>query len=87
MSTDSIIQEADPTRGYVSYVNRSTAKNTGLISASGGSVYLGVDNKNPAWGSGRRSVRVTSNQAYNHGLVILDLAHMPGTVCGTWPAL
>ncbi|KAJ5999287.1 hypothetical protein N7451_007097 [Penicillium sp. IBT 35674x] len=78
--------EADPTRGYVSYVNRSTAKETGLISASGGSVYLGVDNKNPAWSLGRRSVRLTSHQAYNHGLVILDLAHMPGTVCGTWPA-
>ncbi|KAJ6115198.1 concanavalin A-like lectin/glucanase domain-containing protein [Penicillium sp. IBT 16267x] len=78
--------EADPTRGYVSYVDRLTAKNTGLISASGGSVYLGVDTRNPAWDSGRRSVRLTSNQAYNHGLVILDLAHMPGAVCGTWPA-
>jgi len=87
MSTKEIIQQTDPTRGYVSYVDSSTARDTGLISASGGSVYIGVDTRNPAWGAGRRSVRLTSHQAYNHGLVILDLAHMPGSVCGTWPAL
>jgi hypothetical protein len=87
MRTNIIIQNADPTRGYVSFVDRSIAKSSGLISASGGSVYFGVDTRNPAWGSGRRSVRLTSHQAYNHGLVILDLAHMPGSVCGTWPAL
>lgn len=87
MSANNLIQEADPTRGYVSYVNTSIARDTGLISASGGSAYFGVDNINQAWGSGRRSVRLTSHQAYNHGLFILDLAHMPGSVCGTWPAL
>jgi beta-glucanase (GH16 family) len=31
-------------------------------------------------------VRLTSKNSYTHGLVILDLAHMPGGVCGTWPA-
>jgi len=25
-------------------------------------------------------------KAYNHGLVIADIAHMPGGICGTWPA-
>ncbi|KAJ5633086.1 hypothetical protein N7490_009425 [Penicillium lividum] len=78
--------DSDPTRGYVSYVARSTAEDAGLIHTSGGSVYLGVDTKNLASAPGRRSVRLTSYQDYNHGLVILDLAHMPGSVCGTWPA-
>lgn len=31
-------------------------------------------------------MRITSNRSYNHGLFILDLAHMPGGICGTWPA-
>jgi hypothetical protein len=47
---------------------------------------MGVDHLNVATGLGRSSVRVTSVKSYNHGLIILDLAHMPGGVCGTWPA-
>ncbi|KAF7712634.1 Endo-1,3(4)-beta-glucanase [Penicillium ucsense] len=78
--------DADPTNGYVSYVDRSTARNAGLIRSTGSSVYIGVDTQNQASGSGRQSVRLTSTKSYQHGLVILDLAHMPGSVCGTWPA-
>ncbi|KAE8148020.1 concanavalin A-like lectin/glucanase domain-containing protein [Aspergillus avenaceus] len=74
---------ADPTNGFVKYVDRGTAQNTGLISAEG--TYMGVDHTNVA-GDGRPSVRITSNKSYNQGLFILDLAHMPGSVCGTWPA-
>ncbi len=48
---------------------------------------MGVDHTNIATSSGRASVRLTSQKSYNHGLVILDLAHMPGGICGTWPAL
>ena len=48
---------------------------------------MGVDHTNVASGAGRASVRLTSEKSYNHGLVILDLAHMPGGICGTWPAL
>ncbi|KAJ5247762.1 Endo-1-3(4)-beta-glucanase [Penicillium chermesinum] len=76
----------DPTHGYVEYVDRATAQSAGLISASSGSVYLGVDTSNVASSPGRQSVRLTSKKAYNHGLVILDLEHMPGSVCGSWPA-
>ena len=47
---------------------------------------MGVDNTNVASGSGRNSLRLTSTASYNHGLIILDLAHMPGGQCGTWPA-
>ena len=77
--------DKDPTDGYVSYVDQSTASTNGLISTGGGSVYIGVDHSNTA-SSGRQSVRLQSTQTYTHGLVILDLEHMPGSVCGTWPA-
>lgn len=45
---------------------------------------MGVDNTTVT-STGRQSVRLTSNKAYNHGLIILDVAHMPEG-CGTWPA-
>ncbi|KAF1993813.1 glycoside hydrolase family 16 protein [Amniculicola lignicola CBS 123094] len=75
----------DPTNGFVQYVDQATAQNTGLInSTTTGSVSWGVDttNKTP---EGRPSVRITSKKAYNNGLVILDVEHMP-VGCGTWPA-
>ena len=46
---------------------------------------MGVDSVNPA-PSGRPSVRVSSKKSYNHGLVIADIPHMPGGICGVWPA-
>lgn len=52
-------------------------------------VYMGVDTTkvlNPN-GVGRDSVRIQSKNAYNHGLVIADFAHIPGSNCGAWPAL
>ena len=79
-------QGTDPTGGYVTYVDQSTAQSQGLINTNG-PVYMGVDHTNIASGSGRSSVRLTSKKSYNHGLIILDVAHMPGGVCGTWPAL
>ncbi|KAL2010585.1 hypothetical protein VTN00DRAFT_6392 [Thermoascus crustaceus] len=80
----------DPTRGFVRYVDAATASNTGLTSITTGSdgkpvVHIGVDSQNVMPG-GRSSVRITSNKAYNHGVVITDIAHMPGSICGTWPA-
>ncbi|KIX01399.1 uncharacterized protein Z518_09125 [Rhinocladiella mackenziei CBS 650.93] len=77
---------ADPTNGYVKYVDQNTAQNGGLISTNNGAVYMGVDHTNIATGSGRQSVRLTSKKSYTHGLIILDLSHMPGGICGTWPA-
>ncbi|KAH8694301.1 putative endo-1,3(4)-beta-glucanase [Talaromyces proteolyticus] len=62
-------------------------ESAGLISAgSDDSTYIGVDTKNNAEGTGRQSVRLTSTASYTHGLFILNLAHMPGSICGTWPA-
>lgn len=47
---------------------------------------MGVDHSTIALAPGRSSVRVASTATYNHGLIILDLEHMPGGICGTWPA-
>lgn len=71
------------------YVDAVTARNTGLISNYAKSTYVGVDHTNvfSATGPGRPSVRIQSKKSYNHGLFIADIAHMPGGVCGTWPAL
>ena len=37
-------------------------------------------------GRGRDSIRVSTSKTYQHALVVLDLAHMPGNACGIWPA-
>ena len=74
----------DPTNGFVDYVNQSVAEATGLIRITDDQVYIGVDDTNVT-PNGRPSVRITSNMAYEHGLILLDLEHMPYG-CGTWPA-
>lgn len=79
----------DPTNGYVTYQNQSSAESSGLFKVtSSGSMYLGVDHTNTLDpnGAGRDSVRVESKLFYKQGLYIVDIGHMPGSVCGTWPA-
>ncbi|KAK5073328.1 hypothetical protein LTR24_010349 [Lithohypha guttulata] len=76
----------DPTNGYVNYVDYNTAQSSGLYNDNNNQVYIGVDHNNTATGRGRDSVRIESKASYQHGLIIVDLAHMPGSVCGTWPA-
>jgi hypothetical protein len=74
--------------GFVDYVNAQEAQQLGLIKNQGSQVYMGVDN----WstldpnGPGRKSVRIQSKAAYNQALVIADIAHVPGSNCGSWPA-
>jgi len=75
----------DPTHGYVNFLSEAQAKSAGLISAAPGKVIMAADSKSVASGRGRNSIRITSNDAWNSGLFILDLAHMPAG-CGTWPA-
>lgn len=82
--------EEDPTHGFVRYVDEATARDSGLISVNASGygldpVYMGVDYHNVTH-DGRPSVRITSKKSYNHGLFIGDFQHMPGGVCGTWPA-
>ncbi|KAK5172231.1 uncharacterized protein LTR77_003869 [Saxophila tyrrhenica] len=78
----------DPTNGHVQYVNQTVAERNGLASTSPeGRTIISVDttNRYPNGGPGRPAVRLVSNNAYTHGLFILDLVHMPYG-CGTWPA-
>jgi hypothetical protein len=80
---------SDPTNGYVNYLNEADAKEAGLVKVTdSGSLYLGVDhtNKVASTASGRDSVRIGSKKYYDHSLIIADIEHMPGSVCGTWPA-
>jgi len=70
----------------VAYKNETYCTDNDLISSSSTNVQMRVDSSNVT-PNGRPSVRITSNQSYNPGtLVILDLEHMPGGICGTWPA-
>ncbi|KAK3713238.1 hypothetical protein LTR37_008671 [Vermiconidia calcicola] len=75
----------DPTHGFVAYQNQSAATEQKLIESTSNQVNLLVDStyKTP---NGRPSVRLTSNKIYQSGLVIIDVAHMPGSICGAWPA-
>jgi hypothetical protein len=73
----------------VTYVDQGTAENDGLYQIQGNQVYIGVDHSSvlDPNGAGRNSVRLQSNNAYNEGIIIGDFAHIPGTECGSWPAL
>ena len=74
--------ENDPTSGYVNYVDSSTAQANNLTSVNDGVVTISSDSTSVASGRGRNSVRLTSTKQYTHALVVLDLAHMPGSVVG-----
>lgn len=82
----SFFSGGDPTHGYVRYATSETANNTGLAGYANGGIYLGVDHTTMNPSGGRAAVRMTSNAAYTHGLFIADIAHMPGGICGVWPA-
>ena len=80
-------KDNDPLSGYVNFVDKETAINKGLFNiTSNGSIYIGVDSENKASERGRDSIRLHSNKNYSHGLFVLDLAHIPSNVCGTWVA-
>ncbi|KAJ9484101.1 hypothetical protein VN97_g9281 [Penicillium thymicola] len=81
---------SDPTNGFVNYLDKETAESSGLVKVTdSGSVYLGVDHATKLDGNGKKgrdSVRIGSKKYYDQSLVIADIAHMPGSACGTWPA-
>lgn len=70
------------------YVDQATAEKTGLISYSNNATRFGVDSNNTyaVTDVGRPSVRIEGTKSYTHGLFIADIAHMPGSICGLWPA-
>ncbi|KAI0555480.1 glycoside hydrolase family 16 protein [Xylaria curta] len=79
----------EPNRGFVDYKGREEAITSNLVSVDEfNRVKLGVDSINTYSTSdkGRPSVRITSDDAFTHGLFIADFAHMPSSTCGTWPS-
>lgn len=85
-STQTFYSGADPTHGFVQYLSLSAAQNLGIVSTAGNQVYMGVDWTTANTAAGRSSVRTSSNKAYTHGLFVADIAHMPDSICGVWPA-
>jgi hypothetical protein len=83
----SFFSGSDPTSGFVDYIDAQTANETSLAGYANNAIYLGVDYTTTNPSGGRASVRMTSNAAYTHGLFIADIQHMPGGICGVWPAL
>nr|POE49415.1 endo-1,3(4)-beta-glucanase [Quercus suber] len=78
----SFFTAGDPTHGFVQYQSQAESESQLLVNSSSTNAYIGVDHTNVA-PSGRNSVRLTSNKAYDTGLIIIDLEHMP-VGCGTW---
>ncbi|RDA92229.1 hypothetical protein CP533_5709 [Ophiocordyceps camponoti-saundersi (nom. inval.)] len=78
----------DPTRGFVEYVDQTTARQAGLIGngATNSSFIMGVDHKTTNPPNGRKSVRLTSKDTFTRGLFLADIVHMPSSTCGVWPA-
>lgn len=82
--------EPDPTDGHVQFQSLQAANSTGLagfieVGNSSKAVFMGVDSKSVA-PNGRGAIRVSSTQTFQHALVVADIQHMPGGICGTWPA-
>jgi len=83
---DQSVNGDDPTHGYVYYANQQEAFDWGFVRTnSNGSAYIGCDCWSVSTGTGRGSVRIQSYDAWDYGLFIADLDHMPEG-CGTWPA-
>lgn len=71
------------------YVDQLTAQLKSLISSGQNApAYMGVDYATYITNvtQGRASARIESKKTFTHGLIISDIAHMPGGICGTWPA-
>lgn len=82
--------DPDPTQGHVQYKSMAYANATGIAGFLNGgnatnAIYMAVDTAEVA-PQGRASVRVTSKQSFDRFLMIADIVHMPGGICGTWPA-
>jgi hypothetical protein len=88
-SADATDTPYDLNNGFVSYKGRDEAESLGLIAVRGDEVYMGVDHENTFAldGAARPSVRLTSVDAYQYGLFVVDFTYLPPPNCGVWPAL
>ncbi|KAH8681270.1 concanavalin A-like lectin/glucanase domain-containing protein [Xylariales sp. PMI_506] len=81
----------DPNNGFVNYLSQAEAQANHLVAidaTNNNRVRLQADHTTTLTpgGIGRNSVRLTSFEGFTHGLFIADFQHMPGSVCGSWPA-
>ncbi|KMU90939.1 mixed-linked glucanase [Coccidioides immitis H538.4] len=76
----------DPSNGYVAYQGKEAALSSNLAQKLENSIRIGSDSTDIATGPGRRSVRLETKARYKHGLIVADIKHMPGSICGIWPA-
>lgn len=69
-------------------MSEADASKAKLVKAIGKDTYIGVDYTTPLTtnGVGRGSIRLEGSKTYNKGLFVVDIKHMPGGICGTWPA-
>lgn len=78
---------ADPTNGLVTFVSSSVANSSGLVEYKDGQAIMRVDATTQLGANqNRKSVRVTSKNAYKTGLMVFDVAAMPYG-CAVWPAM
>ncbi|GIZ42660.1 hypothetical protein CKM354_000591900 [Cercospora kikuchii] len=81
------INETDPTHGTVSYRNYSDCRDLNLIQNTTENIIMRVDSTNALSGDdGRPSVRIESKKKFYKGLIVVDVDHMPASICGVWPA-
>ncbi|QIW98873.1 hypothetical protein AMS68_004391 [Peltaster fructicola] len=79
--------QPDPTQGFVTYVNEGIAKAKNLTYSNANTAVIRVDDTTALTrAGGRDSIRLVSKKAYNGGLFLFDVAHVPYG-CGTWPAI
>ncbi|KAK8113163.1 Endo-1-3(4)-beta-glucanase [Apiospora sp. TS-2023a] len=78
----------DPTKGFVDYLPRKQAEARGLAKVQGNQVRLAADSTTvySTKDKGRASIRLEAKDTFDSGLLIADIAHMPGSACGSWPA-
>ncbi|KAF2211795.1 glycoside hydrolase family 16 protein [Cercospora zeae-maydis SCOH1-5] len=77
----------DPTHGTVSYRNYSDCVDLGLIQNTTDNIIMRADSTLVLKGDdGRPSVRIESKKKFYRGLIVVDVDHMPGSICGVWPA-
>jgi hypothetical protein len=85
------MQTLDPNNGFVEYIGAGNPLLDSLAyyDAASDTAIMRVDDTNtytPGVDAGRPSIRAQTLNTYQYGLFILDLAHMPGGACGSWPA-
>ena len=79
---------SEPSGGFVNYVSYEEALELGLVAYINDKVFIGADSLGVVnVGTGRNSVRLESKRSFDEGLLIADIARMPGNACGMWPAL